>query len=174
MRKEEKLVQSVIETEQSLKELTVDKINETPDVELEPQTKLTNRQLADSLGCKYIEPLSKLKAIGTLPEKLRKQHARDWEYVKGIYENINEIGQAITFSLCLYPGDPDCVWKIPANTPVYVPRMVANHLENVQQYHTFSHVEKAPNQLAVDEFTDEFQVTGTMYRGKFRPIGAFA
>jgi hypothetical protein len=52
--------------------------------------------------------------------------------------------------------------------------MVAKHLEEVQKYHTFTYTEAPQTQWRADEFTHQFKVSGTHYRGKFRPIGAFS
>lgn len=160
----------------SMDALTQEKIIETapPPMEPEIQTKLTNRQLADQMNLRYIEPARKLAPLGKLPEYQKAEHAYMWEYVKGIYENYDFVGETLTFFLCLYPGDPDCLWHIPANVPVFVPRMVAKHLEECQQYHTFKYKELPQNRKKELDFNDEFAVDQTHYRGKFRPIGAFA
>ena len=107
MKKTEKLVKNVADMSVEMSELTVDKIAETKVSEPEPQTQLTARQLADSMGLRYIEPKRKLQAIGKLNPKQKKDHAHDWDYVKGIYENIEFVGEHIEFWYCKYPGDPD-------------------------------------------------------------------
>jgi hypothetical protein len=91
-----------------------------------------------------------------------------------MYENYVINGEPVTFGLCVYAGDADYLWEIPANVPVYVPRMVAKHLEEVQKYHTFTYLENPMNNLRPDDFTHQFRVDGTHYRGKFRAIGAFS
>lgn len=170
-----KLVENVIESQAEMNELTIDKINEVAPKaeELEPQTKLTAKEIASREGVQYIEPTRKLSAFGTLPEKLKKEHARDWEYVKGVFENNIINGEGISFWYSKYPGDPDCLWTIPANRPVYVPRMIATHLEHAMKYHTFDYIEKPDFRKKKDDHVDEFSVTGTHYRGTFRAIGAF-
>jgi hypothetical protein len=175
----EKLVNAVADVQDNLNSLSVDAINEkAPCQEPEPQEK-SLEEIAKSEGALYIKPKRRLSPpLGCLndcknPEKIKRQHARDWEYVKGVYENIAVPGEAIKFSLCLYAGDPDYLWEIPCNVPVYVPRMVARHLESVQQYHQFGHIEKPSKLQSVDEFTHELNVIGTSYRGKFRPMEAF-
>lgn len=172
-KKNEELVKEVVEMTTQMSELTVDKLNETPVAEPEIQTKLTNKELADSLGVRYIEPKRKMAPFGTLPEKLKSEHQRDWEYVKGIYENIESVGESVEFWYCKYPGDPDCLWSIPANVPVFVPRMIAKHLEEHQRYHKFDYIQRPEGQWGPDEFTHEFRPAQTVYRGKFRPIEAF-
>lgn len=172
MKKKEEIIKEVAQ-KTDMSELTVDKINEFPDKEPEIQTQLTSRELADSMGLLYIEPTRKLSAFGKLPEKQKADHARDWEYVKGIYENVENIGEILEFWYCKYPGDPDCLWRIPSNKPVFVPRMIAKHLEEVQKYHRFDYINRNEPQMQHGEFDSTFKVVDTMYRGKFRPIEAF-
>lgn len=175
-KKTESLVKSVVELHEDMNALTVDKINNTAPApqEIEPQTKLSMREIAKMENIPYCEPVRKLGAFGTLPEKQKRDHERDWEYVKGIFENEVCRGEPIRFWFSKYAGDPDCMWEIPANRPVYVPRMIALHLETVMQYHTFDYIEKPSNIWRKDDFTHQFSTTGTFWRGKFRPIGAFA
>lgn len=178
VKKQKDTYEQVLSIEKNLSDLTTDKIEETEPVSKETvessNIKLTQKQIASDEGVRWIEPMHKAKAFGKLPEKLKKQHAHDWEYVKGIYENNLAPGEGIKFSLSLYPGDPDCTWYIPSGVPVYVPRLVAKHLESVQKFHKFSYVENPSTQWSPDEFMDTFAATETLYRGKFRPIGAFA
>lgn len=169
-----KVVKEVVKLQENLSTLTVDEVNaKAPVYEPEPQ-KESLKERAKREGARYIEPTRRLSPpLGKLPEKLKADHARDWEYVKGIYENIVVAGEPLKFSYCKYAGDADYLWEIPANTPVYVPRFIAKHLENCQAYHTFDYVEKPQQFKTVDEYTDQFTVTGTQYRGKFRSMGAF-
>lgn len=172
------LVKEVVQQAQALSELTVDKINETPITEIAPQLQLTKEQLAAKEGVPYIKPKRRLPAMGKLPESLRAEHDRDWEYVKGIYENYVFSGESLTFWLCKYEGDHDCLWEIPANKPCYVPRMIAKHLENAQNYHEFAQVPSIENlprfQLNDTQIMSHFHPTATKSRGKFRPVEAFA
>jgi hypothetical protein len=173
--KKENVVSDVMNLHQTMNELSVDKINEmAPAAEVPVTLELTAKQRAKNEGVQYIEPRRKMQPLGKLPEKLQKQRNHDWEYVKGIYENYVVNGEPIRFWYVLYPGDPDCEWEVPANRPVYVPRMIARHLEECQRYHTFSYIQKPDQQWSTDDFTHQFSPTGTNYRGKFRSIGAFA
>lgn len=180
----ESLVKEVIEQQIDMNALTVDKISEIAPIReaVEEQTKMSTRELAKLEAIPYIEPLRKLPKLGTLPEKCKKDHARDWEYVKGIFENEVCRGEPIRFSFCKWPGDHDCVWEVPANRPVYVPRMIAKHLSGEKdeltgiqcmEYHSFDHIQKTSQIWQKDDFTHQFSVTGTFSRGKFRALGAF-
>lgn len=172
--KTEKLIKSTINAENELKELTVDNINKTKPTEPDFQKKSLEKKYEDE-GVKYIKPSRRLSApMGKLPDKLKKEHKRAWDYVKGIYENFAIPGEALSFSLCLYPGDPDYLWIIPTNIPVAVPRCVAQHLEEVQKYSIFDYRERNSSEMHEDAFTHRFIVSGNKYRGKFRPLEAFA
>ncbi len=181
----EKAVKDVMSLHRDMNELTVDKINDVAPCqqESEPQVKLSMKEIAKNECVRYIEPLRKLQPFGHLPEKWKKEHSHDWEYVKGIFENEVSRGEPIRFTFSKWPGDPDCVWEIPANIPVYVPRMIAKHLSGekdertgmqAMQYHTFEHIQKAESRIRKDDFADQFTVTGTISRGKFRALGAFS
>ena len=183
-KEQENLVKEVVEIHKEMNALTVDKINDTAPVaiEKEAQTKLSTKELAKMEGVPYIEPMRKLQPFGTLPEKWRKMRDRDWEYVKGIYENEASRGEPIRFTFSKWPGDPDCMWEVPANKPVYVPRMIAKLLSgekdeetgvSAMNYHTFEHIEKMPQLQRKDDFMHQFSVIGTQSRGKFRAIGSF-
>ncbi len=174
MKKEtEKLAEATVALEKDLNKLTVDKVNEAKGEEPEIQ-KISLENKYKSEGVQYIKPRRLSAPLGKLPDKLKTEHKRAWEYVTGIYENIAIPGEAIKFTYVWYPGDADYLWIVPANVPVAVPRMIANHLEKTQEYHTFGHRENPSNSMHIDNFTHTFQVSGVNYRGKFRPIGAFA
>lgn len=172
----ESLVDQTVKVQENLKTMTVDEINAQAPKAIEPvPQEMSLKERAKLEGVRYIEPKRRLSPpLGKLPDALKAKHKHDWEYVKGIYENYVVTGEPLTFNLCLYPGDADFMWEIPANVPVYVPRMVAKHLEEVQAYHTFEYLEKPQHDWRKDDETHAFKVTGTKYRGKFRPIGAFA
>lgn len=174
MKKEtENLAKAAVALQEDLNKLSVDKINTTEDKDPKIQ-EISLEKICQNEGIPYIKPARRLSPpMGKLPETQKGEHKRAWEYVKGIYENYQVPGEAITFSLCLYPGDADYLWIIPANIPVAIPRLVAKHLEETQKYHQFSYTEKANEVLQTDSFTHTFHVCGVQYRGKFRPIGAF-
>ena len=171
----ESLIKGALEIQADLNSLTVDQINrEAPKaIEQIPQ-EMSLKERAKLEGARYVEPKRLSPPLGKLPESLKKEHNHAWEYVKGIYENYVVTGEPLTFSYSVYPGDADYMWTVPANVPVYVPRFIAKHLEECQAYHTFNYVEKNSSDWKTNDQTHQFKVTGTTYRGKFRPIGAFA
>ena len=176
MKKEtQKLAEAAIGLQQNMNALTMDEIERQEPEALVQVQEMSMKERAKLEGAVYLEPKRRLSPpLGTLPDKQKKEHAHAWEYVKGMYENYVVNGEPLTFALCLYAGDPDLLWEIPANVPVYIPRHVAKHLEEVQKYHTFNYLEVPTDRWHADEFTHQFGISGTHYRGKFRAIGAFS
>lgn len=181
MRKHQQLIDQV-NTMSDMSSLTVDEIAKTKAEAPAPETQLTKKEIAKRDGIPYMEPVKKLTGFGELPERLKKEHAHDWEYVLAIFENQIVRGEPIKFWFKKYPGDPDCMWEIPANRPVYMPRMIAKHLSGEKDsvtgmqamvYHTFDYIQKPDTQWKKDDFTHTFQAIGTHYRGTCRAVGAF-
>lgn len=181
MRKRQDLIDQVNEVS-DMSHMTVDQIAKTKAEAPEEQTKLSTREIAKQKGIPYMEPIKKLTGFGTLPDRLKSAHDKDWEYVLAIYENQIVRGEPIKFWFKKYPGDPDCLWEIPANRPVYIPRMIAKHLSGERDeisgmqsmvYHTFDYIQKPDNAWRKDDFTHTFQAIGTHYRGTCRAVGAF-
>lgn len=184
---QEQLVKQTLSVAAATQELTVDKINETAPKPVELETApLSIKERAKLENVRYVEPKKKLPALGKLPEKLQKQHAYDWEYVKGVYRHEGASGQYMSepmeFWFVKYPGDQDCLWSVPVGVPCYVPRMVAKHLSGerdevtgieVMKYHSFDYKQRPDSLWRKDDFTHDFSVIATHYRGKFSPMGAF-
>lgn len=166
-------IEEVVDLTQDLNDLTVDKISSAAPKEEPITQEMSLKERAKLEGALYIEGKKVFPPIGTLPDKWKKEHDRDWEYVKGIYENNISPGESLSFAFCKWPGDWDMQFTIPCNIPVYVPRMIAEHLEKGLAYHTFDYRQRPDHQWRVDDFTHKFSVVGTKYRGMFRPIGAF-
>ena len=172
----DKLIEKTLEIEKDLSGLNQDKINELAPPEPEEKWEDFNRHVKER--CKlenalFIEPTRRLPKIGKLPEKLKKEHRRDWEYIKAMVENQIINGEPIQFWFCKYPGDEDMLWSIPCNKPVYIPRMIAKHLEETPQYHKFEYKERQASDLRSGEFIENFTPTQTERRYRCRPIGAF-
>lgn len=174
MSKKEDIVKSLIHSQEQMNNLTVDEIAKTPVSEPEPIMQMSARDKAKQENIQYIESIRSMPALGVLPEKLKAEHRHAWEYVKGIFENYEVNGEPVRFWFCQYPGDKDCLWEVPCNRPVYVPRCIAKHLAETMVYHSFGFVEKPQHSWRPDDFTANFTATATHHRGMFRALGAFA
>jgi len=175
----EGLVKNVGDMGSEISQMTMDKVNEVAPEPTDTELRMTYKQMAKDEGVPFIEPKRQFKAFTEVPEKFKKAHKHAWEYVKGIYENYVINGEPIEF---WYngdlPGQPDCLWSIPCNRAVYIPRFLAKHLEECQKYHTFTALEgnADPKPMRSNEVESLrwFAPTGTHFRGRFRAIGAFS
>lgn len=184
-----KLVKDVAAMTGSMSQMTQDKVSEmAPEGEM-PEIKLTAKEIAARDGVRYIEPKKKLPGFGdkNMKSEWKAQHARDWEYILGMFQgevqNNGYSQEPKTFWHCKWPGDPDCLWEIPVETPVYVPRMIAKYLSGEKEedtgmetmkYHKFDYKERPSTYVRPNDFTHDFAPVSTHYRGRFMQLGNFS
>jgi hypothetical protein len=116
-----------------IKDLTMDRVNEAPKEESEPQTKLSQREVA-KINALFIKP----KRTISSKEKFNDVHRSDYNYamerVNFIAENNEIIGETIDMWTKPFPGMPAEEWEIPTNKPVNAPRHVADQIKRAT-YH---------------------------------------
>jgi hypothetical protein len=186
-RDNERLVKDVVSLQESMNSLSIDAVNERAPLPEEQEIPPSLKQKALKEGAIWLEPKVKLQGFGKLKAEWKKHHAHDWEYVCGIFQPENIAGRPSmepkTFWFCKWAGDPDCLWEVPVNRKVYLPRMVALHLSGerdpltgmeAMKYHSFDYLQSPETYWRPDQFTHQFGPTGTHYRGRFVPIGVFA
>lgn len=127
-----------------------------PEVECEPQTKLSSRE-AKSADAPYIKPLRSISSKEKFNDKYKDAHRNGWEYVKCIVENKEIIGEAVEVWTKKFPGDPAHFWRVPVNKPIFIPRLLAEQLASCKY-----------SRLKMKE--DERQVTGSDHAGTY--VGA--
>lgn len=139
--------------DKNVKELTVDAMNYAPKQELEPQTKLSQREIDDSKEI-YLKP-KRTYPPGIHPktgerekfnERFRDEYNYKREYVSFIAENVEIIGETIKLSLKKFPGTSIEDWEVPVNVPVKGPRMLAERLTECG-YHVLK-MEDRPTDIA--------------------------
>ena len=69
-----KKVNKVIQMQEDMNALDVDKINELAPAPIEEDKPLSNREMAALENAVFIEPKRQLRGFGTLPEKLKREH----------------------------------------------------------------------------------------------------
>lgn len=112
----------------NVKELTQDRMNESPKKELEPQAKLSSTDIAKSKEI-YLKPIKSIGCRDKFNEDYRDAYNHDKEYVHFIAENHEIIGEEIDIWTRPYGGMPAEEWKVPANTPVWGPRYLAEQIK---------------------------------------------
>ncbi|MEO8253185.1 MAG: hypothetical protein ABI554_02275 [Flavobacterium sp.] len=117
----------------NIKEMTMDRMSDAPKQEVEPQTKLSQKDLAKSKDI-YLKPK---RTIG-VRDKFNEDYRSEWEfakeYVHFIAEHKEIIGETIDMWTKPFAGVPAEWWEIPTNKPVWAPRYVAEQLKG-RNYH---------------------------------------
>lgn len=112
----------------SVKEMTLDRMNAAPKQEAEPQTKISQRDLAKTTDI-YLKPDKTISCQDKFNEGFRKNWEYDKEYVNFVAENKEIIGETIEMWTKPYAGIPAEFWKIPTNKPIWAPRYVAEQIK---------------------------------------------
>lgn len=137
--------------EDSMKELTQERMNEAPKMEMEQQTKLSSQQIAKSKDF-YIKPSKTVGSKEKFNERFREEYEYKKEYVRFIAENKEIIGESIPVWTKPYPGMPAEEWMVPVNKPIWGPRYLAEQIKR-KYYH----------RLVMKEDVISQDSTGSMY-----------
>lgn len=123
--------------DQNIKEMTLDRLNEAPKKELEPQTKIAQVDI-DKRKDIYLKPIKQISGgpKDKFNEKFRSEYEFQKEYVQFIAENKEIIGEEIDIWTRPFGGMPAEEWKVPTNKPVWGPRYLAEQI-NRKGYHRF-------------------------------------
>lgn len=113
---------------ESVKDLTLDRMNTAPKQESEPQTKLSQREIERSKDL-YLKPERTIGSREKFNENYREQYNEAKEYVHFIAENKEIIGEALEIWTKPFAGMPAEFWKIPTNKPVWGPRYLAEQIK---------------------------------------------
>ncbi len=128
-----KLEKQFNEFDQNVKDLTLDRMNAAPKEDVEPQTKLSQRDIEKSKDI-YLKPIKSIGVRQPFNEKFRAQYEFDKEYVHFTAEHKEIIGDTIDIWTHPYGGMPAEEWLVPTNVPVWGPRYLAEQLKR-KTYH---------------------------------------
>jgi len=117
------------EFDQQVKDLTMDRMNAAPKQETEPQTKMSQNQIADSKDV-YLKPHKIISCRDKFNEKYRDDFNFAKEYVLFIAENNELVGESIDLWTKPFAGVPAEEWIVPVNTPVWGPRYLAEQIKS--------------------------------------------
>lgn len=111
-----------------VKQMTQDNLNKAPKLDVEPQTKIAQKDL-EKTNDVYLKPK---RAIGSR-EKFNEDYREDYnfakEYVRFIAENREIGGEDITLWTKPFAGLPAEEWVVPVNKPVWGPRYLAEQIK---------------------------------------------
>lgn len=114
--------------DKQVKELTLDRMAAAPKMEVEPQTKLSQKELERSKDI-YLKPKRTYPSKEKFNEKFRSDYDFQKEYVCFTAENKEIIGEAIELCIKPFPGCPAEDWVVPVNKPVWGPRYLAERIK---------------------------------------------
>lgn len=117
----------------NIKEMTLDRMNEAPKKEMEPQTKLSSRDLENSKEI-YLKPTKTISVPDKFNEKFRDKWNFAKEYVRFIAENNEIIGESLEIWTKPFAGVPCEFWTVPVNKPLWGPRYLAEQIKKCS-YH---------------------------------------
>lgn len=117
----------------NIKQMTLDRMNMAPKLEMEPQTKFSSGQMRDTKEV-YLKPVRTVNSNQKFNEDYRKQYEEDREYVRFVAENKEIIGETIDLWTRPYGGMPAEEWKVPVNKPVWGPKYLYKQIRRCN-YH---------------------------------------
>jgi hypothetical protein len=113
--------------EQEVSSLTLDRMNQASVEEVEPQTKLSSKDI-DNAKRIYLKPAIIIADRQKFNEKFREECEFAKEYVQFVAEHKELIGETIEIWTHPYGGMGAEFWKVPTNKPVWGPRYLAEQL----------------------------------------------
>jgi len=128
-----KLEKQFDEFDSQIKEMTLDRMNEAPNQEIEAQTKLSQKEIQNSKDI-FLKPKRRVSSKEKFNEKFRQDYEFQKETVHFIAENKEVIGEAINLWTKPFAGMPAEEWIVPVNTPVWGPRYLAEQIKR-KYYH---------------------------------------
>ncbi len=117
----------------NVKEMTMDRMNQAPKVDVEPQTLLSQKDIEKSKDI-FLKPKRSISCKEKFNELYRKDYEHAKEYVQFIAENREIIGETIDLWTRPFAGMPAEEWDVPTNKPVWGPRYLAEQIKR-KYYH---------------------------------------
>ncbi len=156
--------------DENIKSMTMDRLNETPKPDVEPQTKISSADL-DKKTDVYLKPDKMVSSRDKFNEKFRKQYEFDKEYVHFIAENKEIIGETIEIWTRPYGGMNAEFWKVPCNKPVWGPRYLAEQIKR-KFYHRLTMQQSTVGADGMGQYYGQMAVDTSIQRLDARPVSS--
>ena len=167
----EKSIEQIDSFEESCKQLTLDRLNATPKKEVEPQTKLSSREIEKSQEI-YLKPEKTVGARDKFNEKFREDYNHAKEYVRFIAENREIGGEVIELWTRPFGGMPAEFWKVPPNKPVWGPRYLAERIKKCFYHRLIMQDNVMTSQNGVGTLYGQIVADSTIQRLDALPVSA--
>ncbi len=151
-----------------IKELTMDRMNAAPKADVEPQTKLSQRD-AEKIKQIYLKPVKIIGCRDKFNENFRSMYEYDKEMVAFIAENKEVQGEAIELWTRPFGGMSAEMWRVPVNTPVWGPRYLAEQIKR-KSYHRLSMQQTQVSQDSIGTMVGSMVVDNTIQRLDALPV----
>lgn len=154
---------------ESIQAMTLDRMNEAPKKETEPQTKIAQRDIDKFPGI-YLKPDKSIASREKFNENFRLSYEFDKEYVQFIAEHNEIKGETMEFWTKPYPGLPAQFWKVPVNKPVWAPRYVAERIKGCSYHRLMMDEKRSAGADGAGEYFGSMAVDTTIQRLDARPV----
>ena len=171
----EKIESQFVEKENEMANLNMQERQNIPLQETDTQTKLSKKEL-NEMGYVMIKPARRMGSTQKPNPRWQKEREHAWKLVKAILENKESPGEAIEMWTHPFKGDPYDFWKLPTNTPVLIPRHLANDVAacNYVQYKMEANEKQVVNEDGAATYigkmvakTKKARLTASPYVDKF-------
>jgi hypothetical protein len=154
--------------DKQIKDLTHDRMNMAPKEEVEAQTKLSSREIADAKDV-YLKPRRTISCADKFNEKYRDDYNYKKEFVQFIAEHRELIGSTIEMWTKPFAGVPAEFWEVPTNKPVWGPRYLAERIAECS-YHRLKTEDQIVGHNSVGSMTGNLIVDTTVQRLVATPV----
>lgn len=151
-----------------IKSMTLDRMNTAPQEDVEPQTKLSQQEIAKSKDI-YLKPKRTISSREKFNEDYREEYNFAKEYVYFTAENKEIIGETIELWTKPFAGMPAEEWSIPVNKPVWGPRYLAEQIKKAK-YHRMTMQDIPTNQMGGMQFYGAIGVDTIIQRLDAHPV----
>lgn len=156
--------------DKQVKDLTLDRMNETKKEEVEPQTKLSSKEIEDSSKI-WLKPKRSIGSRDKFNEKFREELNFQKEYVQFIAENKEIVGEAIEIWTRPFGGMSAEYWEVPVNKPVWGPRYLAEQIKR-KYYHRLKTEDKVTSNSSMGQMYGQMVVDTTVQRLDAVPVSS--
>jgi hypothetical protein len=154
--------------DKDVKSMTLDRMNQAPKQEVEPQTKIAQSDL-DKMKDIYLKPKHTISCRDKFNEKFRESYNFDKEYVQFTAEHKEIFGETIPIWTRPYGGMPAEEWDVPVNTPVWGPRYLAEQIKR-KKYHRLVMKDRPIGSDGMGQYYGTMSVDTTIQRLDAHPV----
>ncbi len=157
--------------EESVESMSLDRMNQAPKKEEEPQTKLSQNEIEKSKDI-YLKPARSISGREPFNEKYRNDFKFSTEYVRFTAENKEIIGETIELWTKPFAGMPCEFWKVPVNKPIWAPRHLAERIKNCKYHRLVMHQQTTTGSDGMGQYYGAMAVDTSVQRLDALPVNS--